>query len=88
MEPGDINQELTMTRTQIASDIANLEARAPSRFATFNNDRVTRLAELRALLATMPEAAAPAAEDAGLARFLDQQRRAERTQRATERRGY
>lgn len=77
-----------MSRTQVAAEIANLEARAPSRFASFNEGRAARLAELRALLATMPEAAAPVAEDAGLARFLDNQRRAERTQRAAERRGY
>jgi hypothetical protein len=78
-----------MTRAFITAEIASLEARlqadATSAFAA---GRRQRLAGLQAQLAALPVEQAAAPEDATLARWMEQQRSAERAQRATERRGY
>ena len=75
-----------MTRNDLTAELSRLEAATPSRFASFNEDRARRIAAIRAQLATMPEETP--AEDPSLRAFLDRQAKAERAQRATERRGY
>jgi len=78
-----------MTRTFITDEIAKLEARLQSdSTSAFAAGRRQRLAELQAQLAALPVEQAATPEDATLARWMEQQRSAERAQRATERRGY
>jgi len=78
-----------MNRTIITAEIADLQRRlerdATSAFAA---GRRERLAALQAQLAALPAEQADTTEDAGLARMMQLQRKAERAQRATERRGY
>jgi hypothetical protein len=78
-----------MNRTIITAEIADLQARlerdATSAFAA---GRRQRLAALQAQLAALPAEQPDATEDATLARWMQQQRKAERAQRTTERRGY
>lgn len=75
-----------MNRTDITAEIARLEAATPSRFASFNEDRAARLAELRLMLLNAPPVAI--GPDEGLARWDAIQRRKANAQRAQERRGY
>jgi hypothetical protein len=78
-----------MTRAYITAEIAKLEARLQAdSTSAFAAGRRQRLAELQAQLATLPVEQAATPEDATLARWMEQQRCAERAQRATERRGY
>ena len=60
-----------MSRAAIESEIARLEAATPSRFASFNEDRAARLADLRAQLAALPAEVEPfpAEVEAQIARF-------------------
>jgi hypothetical protein len=78
-----------MNRTIITAEIADLQARlerdATSAFAA---GRRQRLATLQAQLAALPAEQGDATEDATLARWMQQQCKAERAQRAMERRGY
>lgn len=78
-----------MTRAYITAEIAKLEARLQAdSTSAFAAGRRQRLAELQAQMATLPVEQDATPEDATLARWMEQQRRAERAQRATERRGY
>ncbi len=59
-----------MNRNDIAAEIARLEAATPSRFASFNEDRAARLADLRAKLAAMP-AEVPTYRDEALDKLIE-----------------
>ena len=72
---------------QIDGHIARIEAATPSRIASFEQSRLARLAELRAVLAAMP-AEPVEIEDAGFNRWLESQRTAANADRAQTRRGY
>lgn len=45
---------VSLTRTDIAAEIARLEAATPSRIESFNRSRAERLSALREQLASMP----------------------------------
>jgi hypothetical protein len=76
-----------MTRDYIISEIARIDATAPSKFASFNTARAALRAELVAKLAAMPTEPV-AFDDAGLARWDASQRKAANADRAQTRRGY
>lgn len=79
--------ENEMNRTDIEAEIARIDAATPSRFASFNEDRAVRRAELVAKLAALPPEPA-AFGDEGLKRWDAAQRRAANAERAQDRRGY
>jgi hypothetical protein len=77
-----------MTRNELVAELARLTSAPPIRIPAFAAERKARIAELTAQLNAPEVASVVVNEDPILARWFDQQRKAENAQRRMERRGY